>query len=159
MIRPRHLLPLLSCLLTAAARAQGDGDTWDARLARALSGRLAVIGKELESIRSELPKLPAVPVADQGGTGGFASLNGQARPAKEGEFAVEIRLPAAGIVDLVALVPSRRYGVGGLEAQFGMPDEFTVDLLGPDGKAIARIADERAARDTPARRISAGACG
>jgi signal transduction histidine kinase len=153
ILLPRHLLPLLisSCLLTAAARAQEDGDSWDARLARSLSGRLAEIGKELESIRSELPKLPAVPVADQGGTGGFASLNGQARPDKEGEFAVEIRLPAAGMVDLVALVPSRRYGVGGLEAQFGMPDEFTVDLLGPDGKAIARIADERALWADPVR--------
>lgn len=152
ILRPRHLLPLLiSCLLPAAARAQEDGDSWDARLARSLSGRLAEIGKELESIRSELPKLPTVPVADQGGTGGFASLNGQARPEKEGEFAVEIRLPAAGKVDLVALVPSRRYGVGGLEAQFGMPDEFTVDLLGPDGKAIARIADERALWADPVR--------
>ena len=151
MIRPRHLLPLLSCLLTAAAQAQEDGDGWDARLARSLSGRLAEIEKDLATLRSQLPALPAVPVADQGGTGGFASLHGEERPAKEGEFAVEIRLPAAGKVDLVALVPSRRYGVGGLDPQFGMPDEFTVDLLDQDGKAIARIADERGVWADPVR--------
>ena len=149
MIRARCLLPLLSCLFTAAARAQEDG--WDDRLARSLSGRLAEIDKELAAIRTELPALPAVPVADQGGTGGFAALNGQARPTRDGEFAVDIRLPSAGQVDLVALVPSRRYGVGGLEAQFGTPDEFTVDLLDKDGKALARIADERGVWSDPVR--------
>jgi signal transduction histidine kinase len=141
MIRPRWFFILMAGLLTAPAR--GDEASWDYRLARGISGRLADVERELATIRDELPALPAVPVADQGGTGGFAIGPLQERPIKEGEIAVEVRLPAAGLIDLVALVPSRRYGVGGLEAQFGMPDEFTVDLLDPDGKVIARIADER----------------
>jgi signal transduction histidine kinase len=149
MIRPRCLLPLLACLLPAPVRGQQAG--WDERLARAISGRLAEVERELETIRDELPALPAVPVGDQGGTGGFAILPRQERPAAEGGFAVEVRLPEAGAVDLVALVPSRRYGVGGLEAQFGTPGEFTVDLLDRDGKVVARIADERGLWADPVR--------
>jgi signal transduction histidine kinase len=149
MIRPRWFLLLVPGLFSAPAR--GDEASWDYRLARALSGRLAEVERELATIRDELPTLPAVPVADQGGTSGFAIVPTQERPAADGGIAVEIRLPEAGSIDLVALVPSRRYGVGGLEAQFGMPDEFTVDLLGPDGRTLARIADERALWADPVR--------
>lgn len=141
MTRPRSLLPLLCCLIPAGLRGQEAG--WDERLAHAISGRLAEVERELEDIGKQLPALPTVPVGDQGGTGGFAILPLQERPEKEGGIAVELRLPDAGMIDLVALVPSRRYGVGGLESQFGMPDAFTVDLLDREGKAIARIADER----------------
>jgi signal transduction histidine kinase len=149
MIRPRCFLLLLPALVPALVRGQEAG--WDDRLAHGISGRLAAVERELETIRDQLPALPAVPVADQGGTGGFASLHPQARPAKAGEYAVEVRLAVAGPVDLVALVPSRRYGVGGLEAQFGIPDAFTVDLLDQDGKPVARIADERGLWADPVR--------
>lgn len=149
MIRPRHLMPLLCCLIPAGLRAQEAG--WDYRLAHGISGRLAEVERELERIGQQLPALPTVPVGDQGGTGGFAILPLQERPEKAGGIAVEVRLPEAGMVDLVALVPSRRYGVGGLESQFGMPDEFTVELLDPDGKVIARIAEERGLWSDPVR--------
>ena len=134
-------IPLLFLLFPGGLSAQGSG--WDESLARAISGRLGQIEGELAAIRAELPGLPGVPVADQGGTGGFASLHPRAEPARQGEYAVELRLAAPGKVDRVALVPSRRYGVGGLEPQFGMPDAFAVDLLDAEGKAIARIAEER----------------
>ena len=138
---PVRWIPLLSLLVPGALSAQGSG--WDERLARAFSGRLGGIEGELAAIRAELPDLPLVPVADQGGTGGFASLHPRAEPSRPGEYAVELILAEPGKVDRVALVPSRRYGVGGLEPQFGMPDAFTVDLLDAGGNAVARIADER----------------
>jgi len=142
-------IPLLALLIPGALRAQGP--EWDERLARALSGRLGGIERELAAIRTELPELPGVPVADQGGTGGFASLHPRAEPSRPGEYAVELLGTMSGKVDRVALVPARRYGVGGLEPQFGLPDAFTVDLLDADGKAVARIADERGLWADPVR--------
>ena len=138
---PARWIPLLTLLVPGGLSAQGSG--WDESLARTFSGRLGEIEGELAEIRAELPGLPLVPVADQGGTGGFASLHPRAEPSRPGEYAVELRLAEPGKVDRVALVPSRRYGVGGLEPQFGMPDAFTVDLLDAEGNAVARIADER----------------
>jgi signal transduction histidine kinase len=138
---PARWIPLLTLLIPGGLWAQGSG--WEERLARAFSGRLGEVDRELAAIRAELPGLPLVPVADQGGTGGFASLHPRAEPSRPGEYAVEIRGAVPAKVDRVALVPSRRYGVGGLEPQFGMPDAFAVDLLDAEGKAVARIADER----------------
>ncbi len=133
----RLLLPLV---FVGAAGAQEAG--WDERLARRFSTRLADVEKEIAAIQAELPPLPGVPVADQGGTGGFASLHSSAEPQQPGGYWMEIRCSQPGPVDLVALVPSRRYGVRGVEAQFGLPDAFTVDLIDAEGKSIARIADE-----------------
>jgi signal transduction histidine kinase len=139
-MRCRGLLFLFALFLSGPLRAEEDG--WDYSLARKLSGRLAEAENELKSIEAQLPGLPSVPVADQGGTGGFAGLHPQAEPSREGEYAVSLRLASPGPVDLVVLVPARRYGVAGLEPQFGLPDSFAVDLLDAAGKPLARIADE-----------------
>jgi signal transduction histidine kinase len=133
-------LLLLPCLLSGLACA--DETAWDYRLARQFSGRVGEAEKSLEEIRAALPALPFVPVADQGGTGGFASLHLKAEPDQEAGHSVTIRFATPSPVDLVALVPARRYAVQGLEPQFGMPDSFAVDLLNAEGKPIARIADE-----------------
>ncbi len=138
------------CLLLISLIPEGAAG-WEHRLAHRFSGKLAEAEKELAAIHDELPSLPGVPVADQGGTGGFASLHPKAEPAEEGGFAVSIRFAEPGTVDLVALIPARRYGVGGLEAQFGMPDAFTVELLDAEGAAIARIAEEKDLRADPVR--------
>jgi signal transduction histidine kinase len=137
-------------LISAPGLVHG-ADSWDYELAKRFSGRLAEAEEELAQIQSKLPGLPAVPVADQGGTGGFASLHPQARPSQEGEYSVSLHFGSPGPVDLVALVPARRYGVGGLEPQFGLPDSFSVDLLDREGKPIARIADEDALWADPVR--------
>ncbi len=148
-MRPRWFLLILPSLLPGLLHGGEAG--WEYRLARSVSGRLAELERELEAIDAKLPGLPAVPVADQGGTGGFASLHPRAVPEQAGDYAVELRLATAGMVDRVALVPARRYGVGGLEAQFGMPDAFTVDLLDAAGQVVARIADERGLWADPVR--------
>ncbi len=104
---------------------------------------MAGVESELGKIRAGLPGLPGVPVADQGGTGGFACRYPKAEPGGEGEYAVELRWAQVSAVELVALVPARRYTARGLESQFGTPDSFAVDLIDTDGRAIARVADER----------------
>ncbi len=137
MIPGRYFYLLLISLVPGVAAG------WEQRLAHRFSGKLAEAEKELAAIEAELPSLPGVPVADQGGTGGFASLHPKAEPAEDGGYAVSVRFAEPGMIDLVALIPARRYGVGGLEAQFGMPDAFAVDLLDAEGAAIARIAEEK----------------
>ena len=53
---------------------------------------------------------------------------------------------------MVALVPTRRYDAKGLDAQYGMPDAFTVELIDAKGEVVARVARERNARSNPVRR-------
>lgn len=129
------LLPLVPSLL------HGDEVSWEYRLADRLSGRLEKIEKELSAIDAELPSLPDVPVSDQGGSGGFASFHSHPEPPEGVEYSVSVRFPVPGTVDLVALVPARRYGVEGLEPQFGMPDSFVVELLDANDAVIAKVAD------------------
>ncbi|MCW1883858.1 histidine kinase [Luteolibacter flavescens] len=129
-------------LLLAAPAAMGVEASWEHQLARRFSPRWAAIGKEAGEIREELPRLPAVPVADQGGTGGFASLHPAAEPAAAGGFSLVLDFPEAKPVDLVALVPARRYGVEGLESQFGLPDGFSVELLDASGAVIRSVVRE-----------------
>ncbi|TAE77967.1 MAG: hypothetical protein EAZ65_03900 [Verrucomicrobia bacterium] len=149
MTRPSCFLLMLLSLPPSWLHGAEAG--WEYRLAKSFSGRLAEVEEELQGIDTDLPKRPTVPVGDQGGTGGFASLHPQAVPEQAGDYAIDLRLAETGPVDLVALVPARRYGVGGLEPQFGLPDAFTVDLLDASGEVIARIADERGLWADPVR--------
>lgn len=114
---------------------------WERDLAARFSGRLGEIERELRQIHEQLPNLPTVPVADQGGTGGFAGLHGQSAPPEGEEYAASIRFPSPGTVDLVVLVPARRYGISGLDPQFGLPDSFTVELLDSEGRVISKVSD------------------
>ncbi|MGK3945639.1 hypothetical protein ABK046_45760, partial [Streptomyces caeruleatus] len=83
------------------------------------------------------------PIDDQGGTGGFASSHSGARPERDSRFAVEVRWPSPASVDLVALVPTRRYDAKGLNAQYGLPESFTVELINDQGEVISRVAHEQ----------------
>ncbi|WP_193212958.1 histidine kinase [Luteolibacter marinus] len=141
MTRSGRILLLLPLILPAHLGAEEA--SWEYRLARKVDGRLDGVERELVDIRGQLPSLPEVPVADQGGTGGFASMHPGARAEAGSSYSVELRCPEAHEIDLVALVPARRYGVSGLESQFGLPDDFTVDLIDGAGEVVARIADER----------------
>lgn len=125
--------------MTAGKAAESS---WDERLARTLSERLRQIDSELAELTPQLNNLPQVPVSDQGGTGGYASTQPTATPTAKTPCAVEIRWATAARIDLVALVPARRYGVAGLDAQYGLPDAFTVELLDPAGEVIGCVARE-----------------
>lgn len=131
--------PLLLALL-ALIPGRLAAEQWDHDFAERFSGRLTAVEKEIATIQSQLPALPSVPATDEGGTGGFASRHAKPSPEKEGAYSVSVGFFAPGEVDLVVLVPARRYGVGGLEPQFGLPDAFTVDLYDEKGEVISRVA-------------------
>jgi signal transduction histidine kinase len=133
--------PWLACLFVPAMGCAAE-EGWDQRLANALSPSLRKITHQQADIPSQLSRLPSVPIDDQGGTGGFASIHPSAVAAKGSRHAVEIRWDVESAVDLVALVPARRYDARGLDAHFGMPDDFTVELLDHGGKIVALVARE-----------------
>ncbi len=137
-------------LLGGMGRAAEAG--WDERLAREYSGRLKVIDKELANLAPQLDHLPGIPIDDQGGTGGFASIHPSAMPDKGVRYAVEVRWQKIAQVDMVALVPARRYDARGLDAQYGMPDDFTVELINADGAVVGLLAHERNAGPNPVRK-------
>jgi signal transduction histidine kinase len=125
--------------------------SWDEQLAGAFSGRLREVKKELVKIPALLENLPNIPLDDQGGTGGFASIHPNAVPTGNNLYAIEVRWPAQALISMVALVPARRYDAKGLDAHYGIPDEFTIELMDADGKCIRTIARENNARQNPVR--------
>lgn len=151
MIRIPRVLRLLAALpLVLEGAAAADGG-WDAELARFFSRRLQRIDQELAESAPELARLPAIPVIDQGGTGGWAGVHSSPAPARGERHAVEVRWPRSAPVDMVALVPARRYDARGLDARYGMPDAFSVELIDAAGEPLACVALERGARTHPAR--------
>ena len=147
----RGMLIYCAMLLLIARPAAAD-ESWDERLAQMFSGRLKGIEKELSELAPQIANLPSIPIADQGGTGGFASIHSAAVPTRDSRFSAEIRWPASAKVDLVALVPTRRYNAQGLDPQYGLPDSFTVELIGQDGGKVLLVAKERGVEKNPMRR-------
>ena len=141
---------LLCSLLVSCATAAGE--TWDERLARTFSVRLREIQEEIAASEAPLAKLPRIPIDAQGGTGGFFATHLHAVPPADESYAVDILWPEEAQIDMVALVPTRRYDAGGLDAQYGMPDDFTVELTAADGRVLARVAAEKGARSRPVRK-------
>lgn len=140
----------LAHLLATAAAGADDG--WERGLARVFSARLKQIEAELSENQPDMSRLPVIPVSDQGGTGGFAAVHSSPVPAAEKLHAVEVRWPLEAAVDWLALVPARRYDERGLDAQYGMPDAFTVELINAAGEAVAVVAREKNARAHPVRK-------
>ena len=143
-------LLVLAWLLLEAGNAGAAG--WDARLAGVFSGHLQEMERELAGLEIQLEGLPGIPVDDQGGTGGFANMQAQAAPARGVRAAVEVCWPVAARVDEVALVPARRYDARGLDAQYGLPDAFTVELIDAGGGVVRCVAREVQTRSHPVRR-------
>ena len=106
-MKPDASLPAIIaiCLLSGGMAVARDG-AWDEGLARAFSARLKAIEQELALLPPKLHGLPAIPVDDQGGTGGWASVHGSAEPAADKSHAVEVRWPQTAAVDWLALVPA-----------------------------------------------------
>jgi signal transduction histidine kinase len=130
----------LAVLVADAGAADEPG--WDGRLAQKCSGRWSVIQRELAEISPQLEKLPHIPIADQGGTGGHASNHSEALPTGDSRYAFDIHWPKEAAVDLVALVPARRYDAKGLDPQYGMPQAFTVELIDAKGAVIQCVGKE-----------------
>lgn len=137
-------------LLGETGRAVDTG--WDVRLAGAFSTRLREIDRELDLLGPQLEPLPKIPIDDQGGTGGYAGMYSNASPAGKSPCAVEVRWKSPAKVDMVALVPARRYDAKGLDAQYGMPDDFKVELIDAAGAVVGVVGEEHKARSHPVRR-------
>lgn len=120
---------------------------WGEGLARKFGGRLDEIDRDLEEIDRDLEGLPLLPRDDQGGSGGFASLHAEAR----GEFPIAVEWGEPALVDFVALVPARRYEIDGLNRQYGMPNDFRVELTGVDGEPVTVVAAVTETWDHPVR--------
>ncbi len=110
------------------------------------------IEKELAGLAPRLERLPRIPIDDQGGSGGYAGVYLSAVPAADSKCAVEVRWANSAVVDLVALVPARRYDAKGLDAQYGLPAAFTVELINTAGEVVGRVARERDTRTIPMRK-------
>ncbi len=147
-MKPAAILAV--CLLSGGMAAARD-NAWEEGLARAFSGRLKAIEQELSESAPGLNGLPVIPVDDQGGTGGWASAHGSAQPVPGIRHSVEVRWPQPAPVDWLALVPARRYDARGLDAQYGMPDAFTVELIDAGGNSVAMVARERGTSTHPVR--------
>ena len=152
MTRAAQFLRCVAVTLLLTRAGMAAEMTWDEQLARACSERLKEIDKELAQITPQLAGLPKLPIDDQGGTGGYASIHAHGVPVAESRSVVEVRWAASAVVDLVALVPARRYDARGLDAQYGMPDAFTVELIDAKGEVLGSVGRERAARSHPVRR-------
>lgn len=149
--------PILRSIIAAAvfscvAGSHAAETAWDLRLAGKFSSRMREIDAELKDLAPQLEKMPVIPIDDQGGTGGYAASYTSATPAPKMRHAVEIRWSAPATVDLLALVPPRRYDAKGLDAQYGTPDAFTVELIGENGEPVASVASETRVRSHPVRR-------
>ena len=81
----------LGLLVLTISVAKGAEAGWDGRMAEMFSGRWKEIQGELLSLEPKLPKLPGIPIDDQGGTGGYAASHPVATPAGNARFSVEIR--------------------------------------------------------------------
>lgn len=142
MNRLAGLYWIFPILLLVAAGSRAAEMPWDERLAGTFSGRLREIESELTALVPKLAALPDLPIDDQGGTGGYAGIYASTVPAAGTRAAVEVRWKEISRVDLVALVPARRYDAKGLDAQYGLPGAFTVELINAAGEVVQRVARE-----------------
>ncbi len=132
--------------------AANGTDSWDQRLARKLVPRWQAAQDELRQIDDGLKRLPEIPVEDFGGTGGLAMFfNTAMASGVEPERIIEVRWNKAVPVDLVALVPARKYDVTGLIMDYGLPEDFSVELVGDAGTTVYSVATERNVRSRPVR--------
>lgn len=148
----RGFFGFLTCILAVTGAASAEDLGWDGRLAEAWSGRLKEIQHELTGLAPQLEVLPGIPIDDQGGTGGYAAIYPAASPTGNARSAVEIRWPEKAAVDLVALVPARRYDAKGLDAQYGIPEDFVVELIDADGKVVHEVFHEGRTGGNPVRK-------
>ncbi len=143
---------VISLLLFHAFLSDGAlaiGDEW---LLERFSSRWTAIRKEMVDLESRLNELPSVTVEDFGGMRGFRSKLMQPDAVSEiHPLDIFVRWDTPQAIDMIVLVPARNYDDGGLDAQFGLPDDFSVELLNADGTVVRHVARERAVWSHPVR--------
>ena len=148
--RPHILYSLM--LGISAVTASARDVAWESRLADVFSSRPEEIRLSINQIDRQLEALPQIRIEDLRGSGGYATVAAVPEPTeKTGSFAVEVRWPERHDIDLVALVPARNYNAAGLDIHYGLPLEFSVDLINEKGEVILHLADEHDAGRGPVR--------
>ncbi len=136
---------LATVLLLASAAPVLAQTTLSEKLVSRFSSRWNEIQGELSSIGKELETLPDIPRGDLAGTGGLISYTS----SKDDEINIFVRWDKPAAIDLVALVPARRFNSDGLDPEFGLPSIFEITLLDGDDHPVSLVARESAAASRP----------
>ncbi len=137
-----HLMLILMLVLPSAVQAQA---TLSEKLVACFSSRWDKIQDELSNIGKELETLPIIPLGDLGGTGGLIRYSLD----KDEELSVSVRWEKPVAIDLVVLVPARRFDWDGLDPEFGLSNRIEVELLDGNDNPIYLVARENAASSRP----------
>jgi len=138
---------LTALLLLASAAPALAQTTLSEKLVTRYSSRWNEIQGELSYIAAELETLPGIPLADLGGTGGMVSYTWYQN--QNDELDVFVRWDKAAAIDLVVLVPARKFSSDGLEPEFGLPNFIEIELLDGNDNPVHSVAREHAASARP----------
>lgn len=146
---PTLLLWAISCLCAPAA----EPSDWAEELASSFSGNWRKAQDEKASLEAELRRLPVIPVKDFGGPAGFRNERetGPNHPFYNDRW-LQVQWATPQDVDLVSLVPARKFDERGLDPNFELPEDFRVMLVDAQGKTLKLIADEHNTRSDPVRK-------
>jgi signal transduction histidine kinase len=142
------LLWLVSCLCAPAA----EPSDWADALASRFSGNWRKARDEKASLEAQLVGLPVMSVKDFGGPAGFRSerKTGPNHPVYSDRW-LQVQWGKTEAVDLLCLVPARKYDERGLDPNFELPEDFRVLLVDEQGKTLKVIAEEHNTRSDPVR--------
>ena len=147
--KPKGFTRVLATLLLFASAAPTLAQTtFSEKLVTRFSSRWSEIQSELFTIEKELETLPEIPLGDMEGTGGLISYTWD----KDNELNLFVHWNQPANIDLVALVPARRFNADGLDPEFGLPDFIKIELLGENDNPVCLVAQETAASARPIKR-------
>ena len=143
------LLWLVSWLGVPAAELSD----WGESLAARFSGNWRKAREEKASLEAALLRLPVIPVKDFGGPAGFRNERdtGPNHPFYNDRW-LQVRWGKEETVDLVCLVPARKFDERGLDPNFELPEDFRVMLVDAQGKTLKFLAHEHNTRSDPVRK-------
>ncbi|BCX47629.1 hypothetical protein HAHE_15370 [Haloferula helveola] len=114
-------------------------------IASRFSSEWKQLRSEVEAIDNELAALPPIPLDDLGDRRAFLHSfpTDDALLTREVDFTIRLQWDEPQDIDRVVLVPARKFDAGGLEANYGFPDDFDLTLRGTDGLSM-EVAAHRA---------------
>ena len=137
---------LAACLISSVSASLGD--TVGNELAARFSPRLQEIGNEAAQTRFSISSLPKLPTKDLGGWGVFARIF----ETDEENLFMDFKWSKPAVVDMIALVPSIHLYPAGVDLNYGVPKEFTVQLIDEAGITLPVIATEVSEKTSHVRR-------
>ena len=138
---------VLTTLLILGSTALSQ-TTLSENLVTHFSSHWNTVQEEISSIEKTLKTLPEIPLGDLGGTGGLISFTWD----EDAELNVFIRKNEPAMIDLVVLVPARRFNSDGLDSEFGLPNFIEIELLDENDQSVYLVARETAAASRPIKR-------